>query len=113
MSLLTAHPVTNVTELSEFQNILNSNSKVIVKFTANWCGPCKKIAPTYVKLCKQYDSRIVFLEVDVDKAEPALISYTKVSGIPRFIAFQDNKILDDIVGSDQKKLIALVEKMNA
>ena len=102
--------IQHITNLDEFKNILKSNPKAVVKFTADWCGPCKKVAPTYKRLAKDNVS-IVFLEVDVDNAEDALLEYVQVSGIPRFVGYSNKKLAGDVTGADENRLKDMIEKL--
>ncbi len=96
----------------EFKSILESNSKVVVKFGAVWCAPCTTIAPTYQKLSKTHSPDIVFLEIDVDQAENTLLTSVKVSGIPRFLAYYKQKKVGDMTGSNEQNLTNLVQKLS-
>ena len=60
--------VKEVTQLDEYKQITQGSQPVAVDFYATWCGPCKMIGPKFVDLAKQYEGKITFLKVDVDKA---------------------------------------------
>jgi thioredoxin 1 len=74
--------------VSEFQDILDNDKKVVVDFYAEWCGPCKKIAPLFEAMSKQYKDTINFVKVNVDEAEDIANLYD-VSSLPTFISFQN------------------------
>ena len=83
----------NENSLIELINIMNNKELVIIKFTATWCGPCKKINP----LCNQYISKlpnnIKFYEIDVDESLELygkLKKYKMVNGIPALLAYSCN-----------------------
>ena len=103
--------VRHVVSFAEFKSILASNSKVVVKFTAGWCAPCSKISPTFQNLSKTQSPDIVFLEVDVDQAESELLTFVKVSGIPRFVAYHNQKKVGDMTGANEHDLTKLVQKL--
>jgi thiol-disulfide isomerase/thioredoxin len=79
----------NVTQLQALQGRLN-NDVLILKFSADWCGPCKKIAPTYQMFMSMCPSNIIFGEIDVDENIDLWMALKKqkmVQGIPVFLAF--------------------------
>lgn len=79
----------------------------IVKFWAEWCGPCKSMAPIVDDLAVFYsDHKIVFYSADVDDAKCAEVAAQyNVSAIPTMIAFRDGKHLDTRVGGGTKSQI--------
>jgi len=99
-----------ITDLDDFKTILDWNSKVVIKFTATWCGPCKRIAPTYKQLAKD-NKDIIFLEVDVDDAGQSLLSHLQISGIPRFLGYSNTKLVGEMTGGDENRLKELVTKL--
>lgn len=56
------------TSLDDFKKILKENPKVVVDFTASWCGPCNIIGPKFVRLAEEYPD-MHFVKVDVDESE--------------------------------------------
>jgi thioredoxin len=102
---MTHHPKTN----DEYENLKNTSGKlVIVDFSAEWCGPCKMIAPTFEALSKEH-TNVVFIHVDVDVLEDLPDGYD-VRGVPTFKVFKDNKLLDTFSGADKDTLINTVIK---
>lgn len=84
-----AHPI-EVNE-AEFQaEVLGSTTPVLVDFWAEWCGPCKMIAPTIAKLASDYDGRVKVVKVDVE-ANPQLSGRFGVRGIPTLMIFRPGK----------------------
>jgi len=84
----------------------------VVKFTAPWCKPCKRIQPLYQKLAKEYKGRVLFLEVDHDK----LLKLAKRCGakiLPTFQAYKQSKKIENLVGADTDKLTNLVNNLAA
>lgn len=77
--------------------IASESGTVLVKFGADWCGPCKALDATLAEYSKSKDAiKVVF--VDVDK-QPELASHYGVRGIPHSFLFKEGKVLDDRVGS--------------
>jgi len=93
----------------EYQNLKNTAGKlVVVDFSAEWCGPCKRIAPTYEKL-SQTHSDVVFIHVDIDELE-GLPDGADVQGVPTFKFFKDGTFLEQFSGADAAKLESLINK---
>ena len=93
----------------EFENIIcNKKDKAIFKFTADWCGPCKKAKPIIDENLKKLPESIIFNEVDIDESIEIygmLKSKRLVTSIPALICYnKDNKSLwpDEIISSSNK-----------
>lgn len=82
---------------------------LVADFTATWCGPCKIMAPVFEELSLKYPNAF-FLKVDVDNNND-IASELGVRGIPAFHFFKGGNKVDEVVGADQSKLRALVEKL--
>lgn len=86
--------------MREFNHKLSG--KTIIKFTATWCEPCKRIAPVFNKLEEEYKN-INFYEVDIDK-ENDFCNEHKISSVPTFIFFNDKVEVFRLNGADSDKL---------
>nr|AAP88338.1 At3g17880 [Arabidopsis thaliana] len=75
---------------------------LILYFTATWCGPCRYMSPLYSNLATQH-SRVVFLKVDIDKANDVAASWN-ISSVPTFCFIRDGKEVDKVVGADKGSL---------
>lgn len=94
------------TSETAFENdVLKSNVPVVVDFWAEWCGPCRVIAPIVEELSKEYDGKVQFAKVNVDES-PDLAGRFGVQGIPTLIIFKDGKEVGRLVGAAPKSRLA-------
>ncbi len=77
---------------SSFSNIIDSEIPVLVDFFADWCGPCKVLAPILKEVKDELGDNIKILKIDVDKNQPLSTKY-QVRGVPTMILFKDGKQL--------------------
>ncbi len=84
------------------EEVLNSDVPVLVDFYADWCGPCKMIAPIVEALAKDYDGKVKIGKLDVDSNGATAQKY-KVMSIPTIILFKDGKAVDTLVGAVPKQ----------
>jgi thioredoxin len=106
------HDDTNIVTLtkSNFRaEVLSSTQPVLVDFWADWCGPCKILAPTISELAVEYAGRVKFGKVDVDRHGSLAEDYS-VEGYPTVLLFKEGKLVDRMLGVQEKKV--LEEKLN-
>jgi thioredoxin 1 len=96
------HSVQHVDDLKEYLSLI-SEGLTAVKFSAPWCGPCKKIAPLYHDLAKKHGEDIKFLEVDTDEAD-AIATYLNIKAIPLFLFFNKGQEVGRFSGASPEKL---------
>jgi len=96
--------VRNVTEDNFDQEVLKSNTPVLVDFWAAWCAPCRMIAPTVEQIAADYDGRAKVVKVNVDESGDISARYN-IRGIPTLLLFKDGMIKDQIVGATSKDTI--------
>jgi thioredoxin 1 len=82
-----------------------SNGLVLVDFWAEWCGPCRRLAPTVDALASDYDGRATVAKMNVDE-NPNVPSRFAIRGIPTLLLFKDGQVAETIVGLRSKEDIA-------
>jgi len=75
---------------SSFQTIISSSPTVLVDFYADWCGPCKTLAPILKDLKEELGDTVKIVKIDVDKNQPLATKY-QVRGVPTMILYKEGK----------------------
>jgi len=97
-----------ITTLAEFDEKIAAASLTVVDFYADWCGPCKVIAPKVEALSSE-ETDVAFLKVNVDVASE-VAEKCEISAMPTFQLFKAGEKVDELVGADFDKLKELVGK---
>ena len=90
--------------------VLKSDKPVVVDFWAEWCGPCRMIAPIMDEMSKEYSGKALITKCDVDNS-PAVASRFGIRNIPTVLFIKDGKVVDKQVGAVPKS--NFVDKLNA
>lgn len=89
---------------ANFDKFLNENINVIVDFYADWCGPCKMMAPIYEQVAREYSPSIIFAKLNVDQS-PDIAERFFIMGVPTIIYFKSGKAVEKIVGAVNKSIL--------
>ncbi len=96
---------------SNFEEVVVKSTKpVMVDFWAEWCGPCRMIAPIVEEISKEYSERALVVKCDVDSS-PGVAAKYGIRNIPTVLYFKDGKVADKQVGAVPKN--NFVSKLNA
>mgnify|MGYP000909772118 CR=1 FL=1 len=96
--------IKNVTEADFDAEVMKASTPVLVDFWAEWCGPCKMIAPVLDELATELDGQLKIAKVDVD-SEATLASQYGITAIPTLLLFKGGKIVDQLRGAKSKRAI--------
>lgn len=105
--------VQKVTTRDFSREVFFSSVPVVVDVYANWCGPCRALAPLLERLAELYTGRIKFVKVSIDE-EPEVAEVYRVKGVPTLLIFQNGHLTDRVVGlSDPRALVAQFDRLAA
>ena len=102
-------PVIEITSSTQFTTLVSQSPSVIVDFYADWCGPCKQIAPVFNSLSSQLP-KVKFVKVNVDKV-PEVSQLCKITSLPTFITFKNGQLHNRATGANESVITNLLNNL--
>lgn len=108
---MASNNVQEFTDANFSESVLQSSKVVLVDFWADWCGPCKRIAPTIEALATDFNGRASIGKLNVDD-NPRTPAQYSVRGIPTLLLFKGGQVVESVVGAQvtRDQLASMIEK---
>ncbi|KAF3056097.1 Thioredoxin [Trichoderma lentiforme] len=102
----------HVTSKAQFDDLLSSSRIVVADFYADWCAPCKQIAPLYASLAEQISrpNLLTFVKIDNDANQDLAKEYG-ITALPTFLLFRSGQVIHKVQGANPTELRAVIEKL--
>lgn len=101
--------VTKATD-ADFQQLLQENEKVVVKYYADWCGNCRLFSPKFKRLAEANEG-ITFLDVNAETS-PEARKLASVTNLPFFAVFRNGELVDTVAASKEEAVASLISRLN-
>ncbi len=97
--------IAHVTDSSFEEEVLKSNTPILVDYWAEWCGPCKAIAPVLEEISGEYEGKLTIVKMNIDDNQQTPQKYV-VKGIPTLMIFKNGNVIGTKVGQISKAQLA-------
>ncbi len=102
--------VKNVKNNTFMEEVMSSETLVLVDFYTVWCGPCKKLSPVLENIAEKYEDKIKVVKVDVEE-EVSLATLFRIASVPTVMFFKNGKAVGSFVGyKSEQEIETLIEK---
>ncbi len=104
--------ISDVTDASFEEEVLKSDQPVLVDFWAEWCAPCRMLAPLVKEIAEEFDGKIRVVKMDID-ANPETAAKFSIRSIPTILFFRNGQVADQLVGAVPKdRIVQKVESLS-